>query len=611
MPPIGITAAWRRVRRLAQPYARLRGWIALAAVLGAAVAALGAVEPLFLKALTDLLVRAGSAPGTRARDWRSGLELMVALAVVLLLQRGLQTAQAVAASKVRFRASFELSTRVLRQLYRKPLGFHQATGAGYVLTRVDRGIAALGELAGEMLQTLLPNTLNLGLMAWLLWRLSPRLALVAMAPMPFFLWATAAGARRTVRHESAVQEGWSRLYGRVTEVLGGIKTVKSLGGEEAEVEAYRGQARGIFRHLWRLVWENEAFGHAQNLVALGGRTAVGVVGFGLVLAGGLSPGGWIAATTYAALLYGPLAGLAGACSSAARHSVAAGVVLDFLEEPEAARPEAAAPMAALRGGIEFDRVGYAYAAVGEAGGGGARAALEDVSFRIEPGESVAIIGPSGGGKTTLMDLLLGFHEPTRGVIRLDGRRLGSIAAAQLREQIAVVLQEPFLLQGSIADNLAYAAPRATPQQMQAALRAAQAEAFVARLPQGLETRLGERGARLSGGERQRLAIARALLRDPRILLLDEASAHLDAESEAALNLALRRIMGARTVVLISHRLATLPATDRIVVLDQGRVQAQGTPAEVARRGGFYGRWRAPGAAEAGGKGSGLEPMLAV
>ncbi|MGH9393604.1 MAG: ABC transporter ATP-binding protein [Terriglobales bacterium] len=578
---------------------RYRGWIAAALVLGAATAALGAVEPLFLQYLTDLMVRAGGhGRAAPAGDFHAGAWALALLGLVLGAGRALQTGQSALVNRIRFGSSFDLSSRVLGQLYAQPLSFHQQSGAGYVLTRVDRGIAALGQLTSELLQSLVPNSINLVLMLALLLRLSPKLAAVALAPMPLFLWATLRGAGRLSGHEEAVQESWSRLYSRVSEVLSGIKTVKSLAGEQLEVAAYQRQARAIFARLWRLVWVEEGYGQLRSAVALGARLGVAGYGFWLVLAGALTPGAWIAATSYAALLYGPLAGLAATCSSAARQWVAAGVVLEFLagEPAAAAAPVArAAPLARLRGEIRFEQVSFAYPATD---GGRQRFAIDGVSFRIEPGETIAVIGPSGGGKTTLMDLLLRFHDPCEGRILLDRRDLRSVLPADLRQQVAVVLQEPLLLQGSIADNLAYGAPdpaAVTDARLRAALRAAQAEEFVGRLPQGLDTCLGEGGTRLSGGEKQRLAIARALLRDPRILILDEATAHLDAASEEALNQALRALVADRTALVISHRLATLLPTDRIFVLARGQLQEQGTAQALAASGGFYARWLVPAA----------------
>ena len=593
-----VSASVRRLRALAPPFRPYRGWIAGALALGLGAAALGAVEPLFFKYLLDLLVRTaghGGDAAVRAQAWRGGVEALAVLGAVFLLQRLLETGQMLAVNRVRFDSSFDLSSAVLERLYDQPLSFHQNSGPGYVLTRMDRGVAAIGQVVNDGLQSLVPNSANLLLMAFLLYRLSPRLAWIGLAPMPLYLWATLHGAARLAGHEEVVQEGWSQLYRRVNEVLGGIKTVKSMSGEAAEIEQYRQRAKTIFARLWRVVFVEAGYGELKGGLAMAGRLGVAGYGFALVANNTISPGTWVAATSYAALLYGPLAGLAGLYSSILRQLVAAGVVLDFLEKPVVApdaSPLAPFRLPRLRGEIRFEQVSYAYPRPAAAPARAPRYAIDDVSFHIEAGETIAIIGPSGGGKTTLTDLLLRFYDPSDGRILLDGMDLRSLPPAALRRQMAVVLQEPLLLQGTIAENVAYGCGPVSPARLQAALEAAQAAAFIARLPEGVETRLGERGARLSGGEKQRLAIARALLRDPRILILDEATAHLDAASETALNQALRELVRNRTAIVISHRLASLLAPDRIFVLGGGRLLESGTPAALEHSGGFYARWAA-------------------
>lgn len=580
-------------------------------MLGVAAAALGAVEPLFYKWLLDALTGAGSRAPAGAARWQAGVWALAGLGAVLAGQRLLQVAQALTVNRVRFDSSFALSGQVLERLYGRPLSFHQHSGAGYLLTRIDRGVAALGQVTSDALQSLAPNSLNLIFMMILLWRLSPALAWVGLAPMPLFLWATVRGARTLAGHEEVVQEGWSRLYSRVTEVLSGIKTVKSMGGEGLELEAYQRQARLIFARLWKLVFADAGYSELKGALALAGRLGVAAYGFWLVTRGAITPGTWIAATSYATLLYGPLDGLANTYSGVARQLAAARVVLDFLAEPDAppATPMSAPALRparlAWRGAIRFEQVSYAYPVPEPAPlatpPGPARLAIDGISFAIEAGETIAVVGPSGGGKTTLTDLLLRFHDPDAGRILIDGVDLRAIAPSELRRHMAVVLQEPLLLQGSIADNIAYGCGHVSRARIHAAVEAAQAAEFIARLPQGLDTPLGEGGRRLSGGEKQRLAIARALLRDPRILILDEATAHLDAASESALNAALRHLVRDRTAIVISHRLASLLACDRIFVIGEGRLLEQGAPGELLRGDGFYAR-HAPAAA--------LEPALA-
>lgn len=666
-----------RLRLLARVLRPYRGWIALAAALGVAGAAAGAIEPLFYRYLLDVVIRAtshaahhvtlgathGAAPARRP-IWRE-LGLAVAgLAAVGLGQQLLGAGTSLCVNKARFDSSFALSRRMVAAVLRQPLAAHlsgtesnpEESGAGAVMTRIDRGVGALGQLVGDSVQSVLPNLANLALIAALLFALSPALGWLALAPLPPFLWATLRAAKAGVAAEEDVQAGWRRIYRRVYEVLGAIKTVKSLGGEEAEARRYQSAAAGLFARLWRLVWVDTAYAGIRGMLATAGRAAVLVAGAVLVMDHRLSAGSWIAAVAYAGMLYAPLTGLTGVYASLSKNWVTAGAALGLLaatDEDEAApvRGEAGRGPAVARApempavGIEFDGVSFEYGAGGGADQGpvfGARdgtgrsagPVLRNLSFAIAPGEIVALVGPSGGGKTTIGDLLLGLYDPTCGAIRADGRDLREMRGARgeaWRRQVSAVLQDPVLFDGTIADNIAYGAediayggaesaiggtaqdiacgicregagkkdtgaghdggaapkPAATMTAVAAAARAAQADAFIRALPEGYQTRVGERGACLSGGQKQRIAIARALLRDTPVMVLDEASASLDGESEAGLNAALARRLRGRTVLLISHRLTSLSLADRVLVIAGGKIVEQGRPADLLAADGAF------------------------
>lgn len=569
----------------------------MALALGSAGAAAGAIEPLFYRYLLDLMVEfrpASHSLRVEPQRWRSGLEAVAGLVGLGIGQQLIQTLQTLTTSRVRFDSSFALSRRLLAHLYQQPLGFHQESGSGYLITRMDRGVAALGELVGDVLQSLTPNLANLATIAFLLFRLSPRLALVALAPLPLFLLAAVRSTQHTVAAEEEVQEGWSRVYRRVSEVLGAIKTIKAMGRETAEAELYEKAAQGVFHRLWRLVRVDAGYQNARSLLALLGRAAVLFDGMHLVMQGSLTPGSWMAAVTYAGMIYLPLANLAGSWSAGARALVSAGAVFDFLEQSPAVAdsPEAVA-LPRLRGAVEFDDVHYAYPVWEENGRlSGRRHApvLRGISFRAEPGEVIALVGPSGGGKTTLIDLLLRFYDPQQGSVRIDGHDLRAVTQTSLRAQVAVVLQDPVLLQGTVAENIAYGVPEASFDAIRAAARAACADEFINALPHGYQTRVGERGASLSGGQKQRIAMARALLLDPRILVLDEATSQLDTDSEAAVYTALRRLLQGRTAFIIAHRVSTMLPPDRVLVLAHGRIIESGAPADLIRANGIFARW---------------------
>ncbi len=582
-----------------------RALLALALALGLGGALAGCLEPLFLRHLLDLVLRIHPG-GNWQVVWQHGdfhrvLVTMLWLVALGLMQQALQTGLALAANQVRFGVSSELARRVVGRYYEQSLQFHQSNAVGYLMTRVDRGVAAVGELLGGSLLTLAPNLANLGLMLMIMFRLSPRLAGMVLPLLLLFLATAHWGAQNQVRHESVVQEGWSRIYGRVSEMLAAIKTVKSLHAESVELERYCQASAGLFHRLWRMVLAGAAYDNVKNLLALGARTAVLFFGVFMVMKGHLTPGTWIAMVGYAGMIFGPLAGLTGAYDSARKNLVAADAVMEFLDAPldssratgvddaaqalpvrqaavecgEPAPPRGAWPRP--RGEIEFRNVSFAYPA--DTLGASRRLVLNRVSFQVQPGQTALLVGRSGGGKTTILDLLLGLYAPDSGEILLDGRSLAAWPRQPLRQALALVLQDPVLFAGSVGENLCFGLTGITAEQMQWAARAAQAEEFILQMPHGYETRLGERGARLSGGQRQRLAIARALLRDPAVLLLDEPSSHLDDANADALFQALRRLMHGRTSLIASHRSVDALRPDAVYHLAHGRLRLLPAPAQ--------------------------------
>ncbi|HZH03761.1 MAG TPA: ABC transporter ATP-binding protein, partial [Myxococcaceae bacterium] len=322
---------------------------------------------------------------------------------------------------------------------------------------------------------------------------------------------------------------------------------------------------------------------SQNGVVLFARAAALVFGGTLVLRGEISLGTLIAFLGYLGGLFGPVQGLSTVYKTLRTTSVAVDQVFSVLDAQDhlGDAPDAV-EVTGLRGEVEFENVHFAYPS-----GRQAAPLINGISLKVRPGETVALVGPSGAGKTTLMALLCRFYDPVSGAVRIDGQDLRSLKQMSLRRHVGVVLQDSLLFNESVRNNIAYGRPNASMDEIEAAARAAHAHEFIERLPQGYETVVGERGSRLSAGERQRISIARALLKDPAILILDEPTSALDAESEALVQEALNRLMKGRTTFAIAHRLSTVVDADRILVLKSGQIVEQGTHAELLAVDGYY------------------------
>lgn len=369
------------------------------------------------------------------------------------------------------------------------------------------------------------------------------------------------------------------------EILNAMPTVQAFGQEESEAARFAARAETSFDTAVRRTRVRAALTGLIIAAVMGTIIFVLWIGARQVQAGALSMGELGAFVIYAALVAGGAGTLAEVWGDVMRAAGASGRLLELLRaEPVIRDPGMACPAAAAgEAGIELDRVVFRYPARP-----GVRA-LDDISLRIAPGEKVALVGPSGAGKTSLFQLLLRFYEASEGRIRIGGRDIRELPLRTLRAGIAIVPQDPVIFSASALDNIRYSRPDAGDEEVIAAARAAAADEFIARLPEGYASFLGERGTRLSGGQRQRIAIARAILKGAPILLLDEATSALDAESEILVQQGLAAAMQGRTTLIIAHRLATVQKVDRIVVMDGGRIVETGTPADLRRRGGLYAR----------------------
>lgn len=568
---------WRtQVRRVGAFLAPHRGTGFVILALTMVMAGVNAIEPLVLKWIFDLLAEIG----TRA-DVASALAAAVGVLLLVVAVREVLTAGSNwVIWRVRLGIHQDVLDTTVAKLHRLPMEYHGRTGVGGLITRIDRGIggllAALQEIGTSVLPAFVYLIVAIVVMFQLDWRLS--LLVLAFAPIPplIGIWA----APEQTRRESDLLDRWVALHSRFNEVLSGMMTVKSFVMEEQERRRFLAGVREANQVVIRGVGRDSRVGAARNGVAALARVAAIGMGAWLVLRGEITVGTVIAFMGYVSGLFGPVQGLTQAYGTMRRATVSLNAIYDILDTPDAlmdpARPE---PLGEVRGHVEFRHVVFGFRPD--------TPVLHGIELDVPPGEMLAIVGPSGSGKTTLMALLQRLYDPWTGQVSMDGHDLRRVRQKELRANIGVVLQEALLFQDSVRNNIAYGRPSASFEEVVAAAEAASADAFVRKLPGGYEANVGERGAQLSVGQRQRIAIARALLKDPPVLVLDEPTAALDVESEAAVQDALERLMSGRTTFIIAHRLSTVVNADRIVVLADGRIVEQGSHTELVARGGYY------------------------
>jgi len=531
------------------------------------------VEPLVLKIVIDEL---GGAQRTVVL-----MEGVGALAVFAVIREAFDAASNWLTWRTRIGLQYALLEATVGKLHRMPLRVQRSEGVGAIMTRLDRSIQGFVGAVSQILFSVLPAVIFLVMAVWIMVVLDWHLALVVLvfAPMPALLASWAAPSQ--TRREKTLLDQWARIYSRFNEVLSGILIVRSFVMEDVEKARFLSEVNQANRVVLKGVASDSGYAAASNLfVALARLTSIGVGAY-LVLRGEITVGTIVAFIGYVGGVFGPVQGLTGIYQSLSRASVSLDEIFNVLNVQEhLGDAPNARDIDHVRGEVVFENVHFRYGIAGHP-------LLDGVDLKVSAGEMVAIVGPSGSGKTTLMALLMRFYDPIEGRILVDGNDLRHIRQSSVRRHIGVVLQDPLLFNDTIRANIAYGRPEASDAEIEAAAVAAKADEFIRRLPDGYDSLAGERGTLLSVGERQRITIARALLKDPALLVLDEATSSLDAESEEVIQAAIERLMRGRTTFVIAHRLATVVRADRIVVLREGRIAECGTHSDLMRLNGHY------------------------
>ena len=507
------------------------------------------------------------------RDWHALLIIVSQFAAITVASFALNVISGLRYTRTSAEILFDMRLALYRHLQRLSPRFYARTRLGEIVSRINNDIAEIQRVAAETALAWVGNVLFLaGTIAVMLW-LDWRLFLLTIALLPASVWALAHYRRRLESKVATLRQSSASIGSFLIETLQGVKLVVTSNAQEREERRFRAKNDDFIRALMSMQLLSYLSGGLPGLILSGSTVLLFLYGGHQVIQGTLSMGAFVAFLAYQMRLFPPIQALMGLYTSLATARVSLTRVGEIFDTaPEVVESPSPTELPAVRGDVTFEDVTLSFDRSGPV--------LENVSFEVEAGNTLAIVGPSGSGKSTIAGLLLRLLDPDAGVITLDGHNLRELRLKDLRRHVVLVDQEPFVFHASIAENLRYARPDASDGDLERAAKAAGIDDFIRNLPQGYETQVGERGMALSAGERQRIAIARAFLADPAVLVLDEPTAALDPVSERQVVAGYEAVMKRRTTILITHRLELACQADRVVVLDGARIIESGTPSEL-------------------------------
>jgi subfamily B ATP-binding cassette protein MsbA len=532
----------------------------------------GLVLPLSSKFLIDDVIGRGRLDLLGRLAWLVGGATVVQAVTAF----GNSQILGVAAQK----AITDMRRRVEEHVMRLPVRYFDSTQTGVLISRVMNDAEGIRNLVGtglvQLTGSIVTAVLALGVLLYLNWRLTVA-TIVVLAAFGGAMSYAFKTLRPLFRERGKIQ---ADVTGRLNQALGGVRVVKTYTAERREDLVFTKGAHKLLRNIARSMTGVSATTAFSNVVIGAIGIVMIVVGGRAIVGGTMTLGDLFAYIFFTGLMAMPIVQIASIGTQITEAFAGLDRIHEILDTPrEDADDLSRAALAELRGGIEFEDVWFEY--------NPGVPVLKGVSFRAPPGSTTALVGSSGSGKSTLISLVMAFNRPTQGVVRVDGRDLATLRLAEYRRHLGVVLQDNFLFDGTVRENICYGSPHATPADVERVSRIAHADEFIEKFEKGYETVVGERGVRLSGGQRQRVAIARAILADPRILLLDEATSSLDSESEMMIQDGLRSLRRGRTTFVIAHRLSTIRSADQILVLEGGEIVERGTHAELFAKGGRY------------------------